>query len=89
MKTALVICVVFGLLLLTLEAAEGRLILEEGRQAKQPLSGTNLNKKVTVDGGAFNQVTSSEDSGEGESTDPTHRYFPDLVNPKEKKQNGN
>lgn len=104
MKTALV-CVALGLvLLLTLQEAEaGRLVSEEGRrEAKQPLSGTNLNRKMsvgTVEVRAVNadepdniKVTSTEDDGSGtdaESIDPTHRYFPDIVNPKTKKQDGN
>ncbi|KAL6343730.1 hypothetical protein AAG906_027500 [Vitis piasezkii] len=90
MKTVLVLCVTLGLILLTLGKP-----MQEGHEAKQLLSDTNLNKKATF--GAYDarssiagnmEVASSDGESTGESgqqgTDDSHRYFPDIAHPRVK-----
>lgn len=90
MKTVLVLCVTLGLILLTLGKP-----MQEGHEAKQLLSDTNLNKKATF--GAYDakssiagnmEVASSDGESTGESghqgADDSHRYFPDIAHPRVK-----
>lgn len=89
-QTALVLCVAFGLLLLTLEAEGGRLTLEEVQKAKQLLSGASPNSKVgvgvndvkTIAGDMDNKVAESDSESSDSEGGATHRLFPDVVKPK-------
>lgn len=88
-QTALVLCVAFGLLLLTLEAEGGRLTLEEVQKAKQ-LRGASPNSKVgvgvndvkTIAGDMDNKVAESDSESSVSEGGATHRLFPDVVKPK-------
>lgn len=88
-QTALVLCVAFGLLLLTLEAEGGRLTLEEVQKAKQ-LRGASPNSKVgvgvndvkTIAGDMDNKVAESDSESSDSKGGATHRLFPDIVKPK-------
>ena len=88
-QTALVLCVAFGLLLLTLEAEGGRLTLEEVQKAKQ-LRGASPNSKVgvgvndvkTIAGDMDNKVAESDSESSDSEGGATHRLFPDVVKPK-------
>lgn len=88
-QTALVLCVAFGLLLLTLEAEGGRLTLEEVQKAKQ-LRGASPNSKVgvgvndvkTIAGDMDNKVAESDSESSDSEGGATHRLFPDVVKPR-------
>ncbi|KAL6343921.1 hypothetical protein AAG906_027693 [Vitis piasezkii] len=79
-QTALVLCVAFGLLLLTLEAEGGRLTLEE--------VGVGVNDVKTIAGDMDNKVAESDSESSDSKGGATHRLFPDVVKPKEAHKEG-
>ena len=88
MKTVLVFCIAFGLILLTLQAEA--VTLGEGLKVSRVLPDSNLGRKVNVGandvgltGNMDNMVAGGDgkEDGQGSSTDTSHRYFTDKGRP--------
>lgn len=86
MKTVLVFCIAFGLILLTLQAEA--VTLGEGLKVSRVLRDSNLGRKVNVGANDVgltgnNEVAGGDgkEDGQGSSTDTSHRYFTDKGRP--------